>query len=157
MTAHIRPARPDEMNSVYMMGYETWSDGKNEAQFLAECRASPKYRRGQWRVLTEGGALLSSLITYRFSARTMGIGSIATPPSLRHRGYASRLISGVVSELERHENARTIFLFSDIAPAFYRRFGFAALSAELQKSPGSVCMVRSPATKKRLPRPPKYF
>jgi predicted N-acetyltransferase YhbS len=144
------------MNTIFMMGFDAWSEGKDEERYLAACRASPKYRRGQWRVLTDGGALFSSLITYRFSARTMGIGSIATAASLRGRGYASRLITGVVSELEKAENARTIFLYSDIAPSFYLRFGFTALPAVGRKSPRSVCMIRN-RTMKRVPAPPAYF
>jgi N-acetylglutamate synthase-like GNAT family acetyltransferase len=157
MTAHIRLARPDDMNSIFMMGFDQWSEGKDEGSYLAECRASRKYAEGQWRVLADRGELLSSLITYRFSKTTMGIGSIATPPSLRHRGHASRLVSGVVADLEREEHARTIFLFSDIAPSFYLRFGFTALPPEQQTSPKSVCMIRRSAPKARVPKIPAYF
>ena len=145
------------MDAVFMMGFDAWSDGQDERRYLDSCRSSRKYREGLWWVLAEGETLLSALTTYRLSESSAGIGSIATPPALRGRGHASRLIKGVISELEQAGHARTMFLFSDIEPSFYIPFGFIALAAEKQKKPGSVCMVRCSATDVSALTAPAYF
>lgn len=125
-----------------MMGFDAWSDGKDAPSYLAACRSSPKYREGQWWVLSKSAELLSSLIVYRLGDGAAGIGSIATPPGVRGRGHASRLINGVIAELEQAGQTGIMFLFSDIEPSFYSKFGFVALPEEQQKKPGSVCMAR---------------
>ncbi|MBI4056016.1 MAG: GNAT family N-acetyltransferase [Elusimicrobia bacterium] len=156
-----RTAQPNELDSVFMMGFDAWSGGKLKKQYLAGCHSSPKYRKGKWYVLTDSeGSLISSLITYRLSVHVAGIGSIATPPALRNHGYASRLISGVISILEVRERVQDIFLFADIAPRFYKPFGFVPLPKRHQRYPDSVCMIRSSSIERiRDPyfRPPAYF
>ncbi len=60
-----RLARPEELEAVYLLGYDAWGEGAAEASYLAECRASPKYARGRWWVLVKDGAVVSALIVYR--------------------------------------------------------------------------------------------
>lgn len=144
-----------------MMGFDAWSEGKSEKQYLGACQSSSKYRKGQWYVLAHEKRLLSSLVLYQLPRNAVGIGSIATPPEFRRRGYASQLISGIVSTLEASKTRRPIFLFADIAPEFYGRFGFVPLPIRYQTRPGSICMVHSANLEQLLKDPgfvlPSYF
>ena len=156
-----RKARPDEFDSIYLMGLDVWNEGKDREAYLEGCRRSKKYQEGAWYVLeNQEGVLVSSLIRYCLSEGVYGIGSIATPPSFRKKGYASKLIADVLKEFES-EGVERVFLFSDIEPAFYQKFEFEALSSRYQHSAGSVCMVRGVSVEEleRDPQfqPPVYF
>jgi ribosomal protein S18 acetylase RimI-like enzyme len=141
----VRQANPADLIQVYLMGFDTWSDGRPEADYLEACQASPKYKRGTWYVLDADSQLLSSLIVYQLSPERLGIGSIATPKSLRKKGYASKLLSKVISQLEEQYPGAVIFLYSEISPEFYERFGFQRLPPALQRYEEAVCMVRGRA------------
>ncbi|MDP3543748.1 MAG: GNAT family N-acetyltransferase [Elusimicrobiota bacterium] len=148
----IRPAAASELEAVYRMGYDVWGERLGLDAYLAACRASPKYAAGAWWVSAGGdGVPLSSLLAHEIllpSGRpAVGLGSIATPPALRGRGHASSLIAGFLRAREESHGTEVFFLFSDIAPAFYERFGFAALGPCPGK-PGSILMAR--ANRKRL-------
>lgn len=164
MTTAIRRPEPGEMDAVYLAGADVWQGDLSRADYLAGCRASPKYARGSWRGLFKGAdapaELLAALIIYELHPGVFGIGSVATPPERRGRGHASALIQRVVAGLES-DGARAIFLHSDVAPTLYERLGFVALPAELQRKPGSSCMVRcaDPAGLWSRPgfEPPRYF
>ena len=160
-TMSIREASPEELDQIYRMGFDVWGQGQNPDQYMEACRHSSKYKRGEWQILeTERGALKSSLIIYRLSQDVAGIGSIATVIAERRKGHASRLIESVLRSLDRH-GIRHVFLFADIAPQFYERFGFAVLPAEYQHHPGSSCMVRTGSLEDLLRnpvfQPPSYF
>jgi predicted N-acetyltransferase YhbS len=157
----IRPAKPSEMDDIYMMGYDVWSEGKTQANYLNHCRNSPKYQRGRWYVLADDrGQPVSSLITYQLSSDAIGIGSIATLPGLRRQGLARRLVEGVLSLVKR-KGAGVVFLFSDIHPGYYEKIGFKPLPEQFQGKKGSVCMAWG-ASVEELTRqpdfaPPSYF
>ncbi len=147
-----RAASDSELESVYRMGYDAWGEGLGLEAYLAACRASPKYAAGKWWVSVDGdGVPLSSLLAHEIALPSgppaVGLGSIATPPELRGRGHASRLISAFLRAREASHRTEVFFLFSDIAPAFYERSGFAALMPCPGK-PGSILMARAEA--KRL-------
>ena len=81
-------------------------------------------------LVDDEGALLASAKRYRLDvtldgreARMAGIGAVFTPPELRGRGYASRLIE-MLLEQEHREGAALAGLFSEIGTAFYERLGF---------------------------------
>lgn len=139
----IRKPTADEMNCVFMMGYDTWGEGQAKSDYLTECHASPKYKKGFWHVLDNGEQIVSSLITYQnnfgLADRCYGIGSISTHPKFRKMGHASFLIRGVIQQIET-AGAAAIYLFSDIDPRFYETFGF--LLAPGTKCGDSHCMVR---------------
>lgn len=138
----FRPARPEDLDAVYSMGFDVWGNGLVFEDYLTECRNSKKYRQGRWFVMENAElGLCASLTVYELGDRTLGIGSIATRPDLRGRGFASALLTKALSRLDR-EGASRIFLYSDIAHTFYERFGFQALDRKHQSPPGSVCMVR---------------
>ena len=47
----IRTASDSELELVYRMGFDVWGEGLGLDDYLAGCRASPKYAAGVWRVL----------------------------------------------------------------------------------------------------------
>jgi ribosomal protein S18 acetylase RimI-like enzyme len=151
--ARVRAAKASELDAVYRMGYDAWGDSRPLADYLRDCAASPKYRRGVWHVLDGGTRLLSALIVYELGPGAAGIGSLATPPEERRRGRASALIAGVLKLLDAR-GVGAVYLYSDIAPRFYERFGFRALPAALQRYPGRVGMIRGAAA---LATAPDYF
>ncbi len=137
-----RKADQSEFDQIFMMGLDAWAEGA-ETEYLADCRTSAKYARGNWYVLeNESGALISSLIVYRLGSNEYGIGSIATPKALRKQGHASRLISDVLQQIEEESPEAIIFLYSDIEPEFYERFNFVRIPPLAQRYKTTTCMVR---------------
>jgi N-acetylglutamate synthase-like GNAT family acetyltransferase len=157
----VRKAFPEEYDDIYQMGFDVWGEEQPIEVYLDECRRSTKYQRGCWYVLVDGnGTIFSSLIRYSLATDACGIGSIATPPFLRNKGHASRLITYVLNLFES-EGIQKTFLFSDIDSKFYEKFGFFALPRPYQHYESAVCMVRGIKTKdieqdSRF-QPPKYF
>lgn len=147
MTEHtqktsMRDAHTNELDQVYLMGEDVWSDGASTEQYLNGCRTSSKYKQGQFKILTDDHRLLSSLIIYDLSLERLGIGSIATPPQYRKNGYASKL---VLLAMEQAVSMGKIdfFLFSDIGPEFYEKLGFSQLPDQYQKYSDSICMLKT--------------
>ncbi|MHC4954881.1 MAG: GNAT family N-acetyltransferase [Planctomycetota bacterium] len=98
-----------------------------QARRLAAPRRS---RATTWLLLSDGEAV-SSLLAYDLTLRRaddvwpcVGLGSVATHPSFRSRGFASQLCSHVVAH-----HGGTSLLFSAIPAAFYERLGFVACPA----------------------------
>ena len=138
-----RTATKNDHDSIYMMGYDVWSDGADEVTYLEGCRASPKYASGSWYVLEDKEKLLSSLIVYDMRNGIYGIGSIATPVSLRKNGFASELLKNVLDHITIKSGANSVFyLYSDVGPEFYKRFQFCPVPDKFQNHSPSICMVR---------------
>lgn len=156
----VRDASSNELDEVYLMGEDVWSEGTPREQYLEGCRNSPKYQSGIFKVLTDGKNLLSSLITYDLKDQKIGIGSIATPKSERKKGYGSEITSAVTESCFK-SGAKHVFLYSDIDAKFYEKIGFQQLPDSFQKYPGSVCMVKSNQNDKIWEEvgfePPPYF
>lgn len=153
--AVIRRPLPQEMDSLYAMGYDVWGQGDDLPTHLHDCRTSPKYQAGEWYVLVDDQQPLSSLIVYRHGyhlpSGCVGIGSVATAADQRRQGYASKLVS-VVSELLLAESeCHAIFLHSDIGAEFYRQLGYQPVMED------SACMVRKTSPDVYLERIPDYF
>ena len=158
---NVRLATAQDMNEIYMMGFDVWADDESAVEYLKGCCSSEKYKRGNWYVLNApSGERLSSLITYSFDSKTAGIGSIATPPLMRRKGDATCLIKTVLECLQR-DGVNTVFLYSDINPYLYESLGFQALPKNFQKYEKSLCMVWGKDMHKRLSahefQPPDYF
>jgi len=137
----IRRAIDSEMSAIYMMGFDTWGKGDQQA-YLAFSRDLPIYKKGRWYVLAEGETLLSSMIVYPLKTNEFGFGSIATPPELRGKGFASIMIKEVMNLLQIEVPQPALILYSDIDPRFYETFGFVRLPQELQKYKTTTCMVQ---------------
>lgn len=136
----IRKPREDEYGSIYLMGFDVWSEGKSEEKYVEDCMESKKYKTGAWYVLASENDLVSSLVVYesqfKIPENFCGIGSVATAIQHRKKGYSSQLINGVCADL-KSSGYRGVYLHSDIDPEFYKRLGFIPVSAEAKN-----CMVR---------------
>ena len=159
---NFRKAKENDLDSIYLMGEDVWGEGLPTHQYLDSCRSSKKYARGQWYILeNENGVLLSSLITYALAPQIMGMGSIATHLNLRKQGYASQLILQVIDSFKLTDESIHWFLYADISPQFYEKFGFQALPAKYQNHGESVCMIKSQCVDALLLNPefapPSYF
>ncbi|MBI2712377.1 MAG: GNAT family N-acetyltransferase [Bdellovibrio sp.] len=156
-----RSEDPTEMDALFLSGYDTWNEGRSVEKFLADCRTSKKYAEGRWFVLVDqNNCLASKLIVYPLGTNQYGIGTFATPPSFRGKGYGSRLLEGVL-EVLKGMGAEAVFLFSDIDPKFYENFGFKQLPERLQLVSGSVLMSLGEGSERIVSHsdfvPPAYF
>lgn len=139
--AVVRPGRPEDLEAVFLMGYDPWGRGLSVDDYLAECRASDKYPRGRWWVVEVEGRVVCALIVYRglfgLPEGAYGIGSLCTEPAVRRLGLAKALMRVVLAR-----EPGTAYLWADAVPDFYERLGFTPLPPEAQTRPGSVLMAR---------------
>jgi len=162
-----RPAHKEEYDTIYMMGYDTWSEGQSVEKYLDICRNSKKYKSARWFVLSEDNILKSSLLIHSFdlwrNRVVRGIGSVATPPEFRRKGYGHKIVDTAINDLINRENASIIFLYSDIEADFYKKHYFVELPASYQTVSNSVLMVLmlpgydEGIIKEYEKRIPKYF
>ncbi len=138
----VRLAASRDHNTIFLMGFDVWSENLSEEEYLLSCRESKKYQSGTWYVLEKEGEIVSSLIVYSLESDNYGIGSIATSPIHRNQGFASELIRDVIQQLETKKNSTSVFLYSDIDSNFYRKFDFIELPKEFQRYTSSKCMIR---------------
>ena len=147
---NVRNAEQQELDEVFLMGYDAWGAGLPVRMYLDSCLASYKYKQGAFYVLEDStGTLISSCIVYPLTAfggvvseRAVGIGSIATMATERHRGYATLFLGMLMDKLER-EGVDAFFLHSDIAPKIYENLGFSPAPERFRsKADGSVPMLR---------------
>ena len=162
----IRSAKPSDMPSVHLMAHDTWGGNRTTAEHVAYCLSSPKYAKGRWFVLEHEGEVKSALICYRntfgLPENAIGIGSVATTPSQRRKGFASNLMQVVIAKYSEDEGVKAFFLYSDVSTAIYERLGFIVLPKELQRYKASVGMLRPVGISARSLlsgafRPPDYF
>lgn len=145
MTAQFCIPQPEDMQTIYTMGYDAWGRGACIEDHLAHCATFEKYKTGRWFALKSDDAPVCALLihdapAFNMPENTAGIGTFATLPEQRGNGYGSKLIENVLATL-KDEGIAAIFLFSDIDPRFYARFGFRPLPDALQVKEGSVCMM----------------
>lgn len=143
------------------MGYDVWGGSDPEETYIQQCFSSQKYKKGRWYTLEdEAGKIVSSLICYKnifgLSDGCVGIGSIATMPRQRQKGYATHLLKNTVENL-REEKIQHIFLYADINPAFYENLGFKALDEKEQKYKPSICMTLNAVQRSGEFAVPSYF
>jgi predicted acetyltransferase len=136
----FRQAKSREIDSILDEGYKVWSKGRTRERYLEDNREEDAY--GARYIIEESGVIVSSLILLRLkqvcNRETCGIGSVLTPSIHMHRGYATSLITSCLEHITDREGY--IFLYSEIAPSFYEKFGFIVLPPALQKSK-APCMV----------------
>ena len=142
-----RKATTSEMDHIYMMGFDAWTDGQSEEKYLEGCQTSPKYAKGTRYVLEDSeGKAISSLITYDLDSANgkpaIGIGSIATEKMQRKKGFAGQLLWDVINLFFERDGSRVFFLYSDIGPKYYEQFGFIKLPEQFQIRDGSLAMMR---------------
>ncbi|KAG0289127.1 hypothetical protein BGZ98_003972 [Dissophora globulifera] len=61
---------------------------------------------------------------------SVSIGSVFTPARHRRHGYASLMMKQLWNKIQEMDNVSFTFLFSDVGPHFYGRFGWKALRSE---------------------------
>ncbi|GAB1264055.1 GNAT family N-acetyltransferase [Aurantivibrio infirmus] len=152
----VRAANSSELDQVYMLAYKTWGDGKSIEEYLSACRNSKKYSEGQWVVLLDEDVICSAAIIYEaqfgLDQGYLGLGSVATRPSSRNKGYASNLLK-ILCEKLKNSGAKGIYLHADIGHEFYEKLGF-----ELVQKQGSICMLKKLAEDLEDPiNIPSYF
>jgi hypothetical protein len=85
-----------------------------------------------------------SLISYRlpdlFSDVVIGIGSLATTPSERRKGYATTALNMLVEGYKSQYQVETFVLFTDIGPSIYETCDFCSVQPH---SNDSQLMVKS--------------
>jgi predicted N-acetyltransferase YhbS len=129
-------ASNEEQRALDEVTFDAWGDQLSVEQFgVREARL----RAHSWSqatlttwLLRDGGALLASCETYRMQSwlagapgETWAVASVFTPPSLRRRGYASRMMSLLVEEA-RAAGAQATTLFSDVGAPLYEAIGYRA-------------------------------
>jgi GNAT superfamily N-acetyltransferase len=109
--------------------YGRWNDAQMRTAWGRE-------RLHRLALLDDEGRWLASLKRYRFAARldgeaieVTGVGAVFTPPELRGRGYARRIVEEML-EQEARRGAALAALFSEIGAGYYRGLGFAAVPLE---------------------------
>lgn len=116
-----------------------WSDGLDQAAyagFIHTLRRSAWARTGAYRFVAlrdDDGRVLSAMKLYRLKARAGGrevtlggVGAVFTPPALRGRGHAARLIEEVHREMAARGDEASL-LYSEIGAGYYERLGYRAL------------------------------
>ncbi|TGA99002.1 N-acetyltransferase [Sporolactobacillus shoreae] len=150
----IRKADIDELNAVYMMGYDSWGKGLSKDDYIKLCHQSPKYPTGTWFILEEEGKLLSSLIIYHLNNSLIGIGSVATAVDVRKQGNATILLKKIIDLFPKG----TVFcLYSDVEPKIYERIGFKSVAEENQPYHDTVLMYYPDNFNFEQNSYPKYF
>ena len=142
MTPHLRSIAPSTYaREVLPLTAPLWAAGRDletYARHTLELAASGYGRRHYSTVgLYDGAALAASCKRYerdiRIGERTLkavGIGAVFTPSELRGRGYASAMLASLMDR-EHAAGIDALYLFSDIAPAFYESLGFVAFPSRV--------------------------
>ncbi|HRK02985.1 MAG TPA: GNAT family N-acetyltransferase [Oligoflexia bacterium] len=135
----VRKAVENELNEVFLMGYDAWGASLPIDMYLDSCAASYKYKQGEFYILeNEAGKLLSSCIVYPLmkfggivSECAVGIGSLVTAPEDRHKGYATALLAALMGTLEER-GIDAFFIHSDIPTKIYEKLGFYAAPEDMR-------------------------
>ncbi|WP_436884000.1 GNAT family N-acetyltransferase [Mammaliicoccus sciuri] len=149
----VQKADNSILNDIYLMGYDTWANNLGKENYLENCRNSTKYKKGVWYVGYDKDCLVTFLIIYHLDKNTYGIGSVATNPLYRKKGYAHQLIRNI---LKNNPN-KVFFLYSDINPNFYRKLGFVEVERKEEKNINSRLMMFPESTDINTIQIPSYF
>ena len=137
----FRPAKSEEIDQLFREGYKVWHKDRTFGQYRTENAKEDAY--GTRYVIEDKKQVVCSLILLKLKAidgkKVYGIGSVLTPPEYKHKGYATALLENCIRLIDIRD--ALIFLYSEVAPAFYGRFSFRILPADLQKETDSICMV----------------
>jgi Acetyltransferase (GNAT) domain len=129
-----------ERDAYFRGVHPIWGGGLSEDRFVAFQRrladAGEAGERHRLIGLFDGSRLLAAMKAYDLRGscaakplRILGIGAVFTPPPLRRRGHARRMLELAVAD-HAARGAQAAILFSDIGTAYYERLGFRALRSE---------------------------
>jgi len=136
----LRDLAGAERDAYFRGVHPIWGGGLSEDRFVAFQRrlaeAGEAGDRHRLIGLFDGTRLLAAMKAYDLLGscaanplRILGIGAVFTPPPLRRRGHARRMLELAIAEYAAH-GAQAAILFSDIGTAYYERLGFRALRSE---------------------------
>lgn len=136
----FRQAAKEEIPFLFQEGYKEWRKNRTFEQYCLD--NSKDDAIGTRYVMEENGQIVSSAVLLRLKSipgkNVYGLGSILTSKIHRGKGYGIELIKKCMRLIP--DDNTIIFLYSDINPAYYEKFGFQILPKELQKYEKSVCM-----------------
>jgi hypothetical protein len=136
----LRDLAGAERDAYFRGVHPLWGGGLSEDRFVAfqrrlaeACEAGERHRLIG---LFEGSRLLAAMKAYDLRGscaakplNILGIGAVFTPPLLRRRGHARRMLELAIAE-HAAGGADAAILFSDIGTAYYQRLGFRPLRSE---------------------------
>ena len=157
----FRQAAKEEIPCLFQEGYKEWSKNRTFEQYCIDNSKDDEI--GTRYVIEEDGQVVSSTVLLRLKSinehNVYGLGSILTSKDHRGKGYGIELIKKCIDLVYNS----IIFLFSDINPSYYEKFGFRILPKYLQKCEKSICMaycndsVWNELIKVDVDRLPDYF
>jgi len=131
---NLEPATWNDLNAIFKETFSIWSPGLTRDEYLEYMwrvsRLPWAKRNLEFLVLKAKADVAASLKYHKliFKHRNrhyqfVGLGAVYTQKRFRNQGYASQLVELAIDKAVA-EGADGMFLFSDIDPAFYTRFGF---------------------------------
>ncbi|WP_396434137.1 GNAT family N-acetyltransferase [Limnohabitans sp.] len=126
----LRIARDSDMENIYMLGYSEWGEGMALDEYLDLCKNSIKYQKGTWVLFEDlkNKSPIVALICYQLAGvidvPVVGIGSLATHPSLRKQGYASEALKTIMDIYDKNFGVQFLILFPDNETTIYETLGF---------------------------------
>jgi predicted N-acetyltransferase YhbS len=135
------PAGGPLLDRILDHTYPVWNEGLTREAYgkwnAAQLRTAwGRDHLHRFALIDDDGRLLASAKRYRLDVRVdgrdlrlAGIGALFTPPDVRGRGYASRIVE-LILEQERGEGAAFAALFSEIGAGFYERLGFRVVPVD---------------------------
>src|SRR3954463_6449723 len=140
MQEELRDLSGPERDAYFRGVQPIWGGGLSEDRFVAFQRRLADAREASERHrligLFEGDRLLAAMKAYDLRGscaskplRILGIGAVFTPPPLRRRGHARRMLELAIAQ-HAARGADAAILFSDIGTVYYERLGFRALRSE---------------------------
>jgi len=137
----FRQSKQEEIESLFREGFKVWNKDRTFEQYCSANSKEDAY--GTRYILEDKGEIVSSLILLELKnigdKKVYGIGSVLTSPACKNRGYATELLKNCIQQINIRD--ALVFLYSEVAPAFYERFGFRTLPPGLQRETDSICMV----------------
>ncbi len=129
----VHPAKLEDLPELYANVHDSWPHAPLLRDHIQARLRSPQHQYAQWFLIRVGQQIASSLGVYpyrfRIHDKTVNaacIGAVHTHPEFRRQGLAARLLEGVTERLQS-SGMEALLLYSDIAPAYYQKFGFAIL------------------------------
>lgn len=131
---NLQPATGNDLSAIFRETFSIWSPGLTRDDYLEymwRISLLPWAKRHlEFLVLKAKDDVAASLkynqLTFRHRNQPykfVGLGAVYTQKRFRNQGYASQLMELAINRAVS-EGSDAMFLFSDIAPAFYTRFGF---------------------------------
>lgn len=147
---HVVPATPAQQIDRDRLTYLEWGKPLTEAQYLERqqvLRGTPWAIANQktWLLVDANGAILSSCDIFKMESSlggkkgiSFGIANVVTGKSLRGKGYAQKLLEGVIAELRNVEpKALSFHLLSEVGESLYNRAGFQRVFTEDVRYPSA--------------------